>query len=189
MKIFLTSMVAVILCFGVYTLLADYQIKGSFSTTTVSSTGNDTLHVVSRIGESISGSSGNSSINVNSGVRSFDQVARATGAIENTLSTETQAVDNETLQSIPTEYKLYENYPNPFNPSTTIRFDIPEATTVSIDIYDIRGQRVAAVLNGKHVEPGSYEMNFDASRLSTGIYLYRITAGSYRSVKKMMLMK
>jgi hypothetical protein len=189
MKIFLTSLIVVFLCFGIYTLFAEYQIKGSLSAAAKSSTENGNFHIASRVGGSISGRSGNSSIRINSGFGSFGRAVRAGENSEIAVSAETLTGDNERLQNVPTEFRLYENYPNPFNPATTIRFDIPRATAVTIRIYDIRGQEVASFLNGKNMEPGSYEMQFDASGLSTGIYIYRITAGAYQNVKKMMLMK
>lgn len=188
MKVFLTFSIVIFLCFSIYSLFADYQIRGSLSATK-SSTENANFQIVSRIGQPISGNSGNSSISLNSGFRSFEGAVSAAGNGENPATTGDPAQGNEALQNVPTEFMLYDNYPNPFNPATTIRFDIPRATAVTLTIYDIRGQQVASFLNGKHMEPGSYEMQFDASGLSTGIYIYRITAGTYQSVKKMMLMK
>jgi hypothetical protein len=85
-------------------------------------------------------------------------------------------------------FELSQNYPNPFNPSTTITFGIPTAATVSIKIYDIVGREVAHVLNG-HRSAGYHSIVVNASRLTSGIYFYRITAGEYSSIKKMMLLR
>lgn len=90
--------------------------------------------------------------------------------------------------SIPTNYSLSQNYPNPFNPSTTIRFTIPERTQVKLDVYNLIGQKVKELVNGE-LEAGQYELTFDGSNLSSGVYLYRIQAGNFSSVKKMLLMK
>lgn len=187
-RIFLTFLV-VVLCLGIYTLLAEYKIQGNLSVTSHSSSDGNSFQANSRIGEPVSGSSGNSGMNVRSGLGSFDRAMRASEFGEVLSSTEDLSQGDEAQQNVPTEFRLYENYPNPFNPMTTIRFDIPTPSNVTIDVYDIRGQRVAVLLAGEHIEPGSYQVNFDASRLSTGIYLYRIGAGAFQNVKKMMLMK
>ena len=71
--------------------------------------------------------------------------------------------ENKEKQSIPTEYSLYNNYPNPFNPTTTIRFDIPERTEVELVVYDILGKRVKSLVNNEVRNPGRYEMSFNAS--------------------------
>lgn len=90
--------------------------------------------------------------------------------------------------SVPTEYSLSQNYPNPFNPVTTIRYDIPKETHVTLAIYDILGQKVAELVNELKVT-GRYQTIWNASSLSSGIYFYRIEAGDYVNVKKLMLMK
>ena len=90
--------------------------------------------------------------------------------------------------SIPTSFNLNQNYPNPFNPSTKITYSIPKSSYVSLKIYNVLGQEVAALVNQQQ-NAGSYAVNFDASSLSSGIYLYRIQAGSFVSTKKMTLLK
>ncbi|HAB53122.1 MAG TPA: peptidase S8, partial [Ignavibacteriales bacterium] len=81
-----------------------------------------------------------------------------------------------------------QNYPNPFNPSTTLRFTLPDAGNVTLSIYNLLGEKVEEVLN-QELASGSYEVNFDASKLSSGVYLYTIKAGNYTASKKMILMK
>jgi len=88
----------------------------------------------------------------------------------------------------PSEFKLYDNYPNPFNPSTTIRYSIPEASFTSIKIYAALGNEVASLVN-ESKSAGTYEVSFDASNLSSGIYYYSLQAGSFNKTKKMILMK
>jgi hypothetical protein len=85
-------------------------------------------------------------------------------------------------------YELVQNYPNPFNPSTTIVFALPKASDISLRIYDITGKLVQVLAEGRQ-EAGRYEVDFDASDLSSGIYLYSLQAGDYREVKRMILMK
>jgi hypothetical protein len=89
---------------------------------------------------------------------------------------------------IPTVFKLYNNYPNPFNPMTTIKYDIPKAGIVRIVIFDILGREVETIVNEKK-EPGSYEIHWDAGRYASGTYICRIEAGDFKDTKKMVLIK
>jgi len=95
---------------------------------------------------------------------------------------------NDLLSDLPATYELYQNYPNPFNPLTNIKFALPKAAEVKIDVYNILGQHVATILDTK--KPAGYHLiNFDAGRLSTGLYFYTIRADHFSEVKKMMLVK
>ncbi len=88
----------------------------------------------------------------------------------------------------PKEFTLYQNYPNPFNPSTLIRYQIPLKELVTIKVYDILGKEVETLVNDIQ-DPGYYEVKFDGFNLSSGIYFYRVKAGNFSDVKKMMLIK
>lgn len=92
------------------------------------------------------------------------------------------------LPGIPETYDLAQNFPNPFNPSTSIRFSIPEAGLVTLKVYNTLGEEVATVLN-EFKNAGNYEVSFDASKLTSGVYIYKITSGNFTATKKMMLMK
>jgi hypothetical protein len=98
------------------------------------------------------------------------------------------------LSCIPTEYALYQNYTNPFNPTTTLRYGLPFESEVKIEMYDITGQRVTSLMNESQ-KAGYYELSFKIDGLSSGIYFYVIDAkeiggtGNFRKVKKMILMK
>jgi hypothetical protein len=92
------------------------------------------------------------------------------------------------ISQLPNEYSLDQNYPNPFNPITTIKYGIPERKFVELRIYDILGREVELILNEEQ-DAGYYELNFDASQLSTGIYFYRLKTDSFVETKKMVLMK
>lgn len=95
---------------------------------------------------------------------------------------------NEISSTVPSEYSLEQNYPNPFNPSTTINFSISTSEFVTMKIYNSLGQEVSTVVN-EFLNAGSYEVNFNAENLVSGMYIYKITAGSFTSTKKMLLLK
>lgn len=86
------------------------------------------------------------------------------------------------------EYKLGNNYPNPFNPTTTIQYVMKEAGWVSVKVYDVLGSEVAVLVNSKK-EPGYYNVIFDASNLPSGIYIYTLQANGFTDSKKMLLLK
>jgi hypothetical protein len=88
----------------------------------------------------------------------------------------------------PLSFELHQNYPNPFNSSTSIRFILPESTIVVIEIYTILGKRLATLSEGP-LTAGSHTVRFDASSIGSGVYLYRIRAGDFTDVNKMMLLK
>jgi hypothetical protein len=94
----------------------------------------------------------------------------------------------ETSGSIPGHFDLGQNYPNPFNPTTTISYQLPANSTVSLKVYDPLGREVATLVNARQVM-GSYQTTFDASQLSSGVYLYQLRAGNYVQTRKMVLMK
>jgi len=83
---------------------------------------------------------------------------------------------------------LTQNYPNPFNPSTKIKYQIPELSFVTIKVYDVLGKEVTTLIN-EEKPAGSYEVEFDASRLPSGVYFYRLQAGSFIETKKMILLR
>jgi hypothetical protein len=87
-----------------------------------------------------------------------------------------------------TNYSLAQNYPNPFNPTTSISYSIAERSAVSLKVYDVLGNEVATLVNTTQ-DVGAYDVNFDASNLASGLYLYTLKAGSFTSTKKMMLLK
>ncbi|MDI6803879.1 MAG: T9SS type A sorting domain-containing protein [Bacteroidota bacterium] len=91
----------------------------------------------------------------------------------------------EIAGEIPQEFKLEQNYPNPFNPATTIKFQLPIASSVSLKVYNVLGQEVSDLLNGE-INAGIYEVAFDASKLSSGIYYYRLTAVDSKSGELLM---
>jgi photosystem II stability/assembly factor-like uncharacterized protein len=90
--------------------------------------------------------------------------------------------------SAPLEFSLNQNYPNPFNPTTSIKYSVAKTGLVTLKVYNAMGQEVASLVN-EAKEAGSYEVTFNASNLSSGVYFYELNAGDFTSVKKMMLIK
>jgi hypothetical protein len=113
-----------------------------------------------------------------------------------TLAKKNYQAINFTGSEIPITYSLEQNYPNPFNPATTIRYQLPKDGMVTLKVYDILGAEVATLVNEEKIA-GKYEVNFDASRLASGVYIYRLNVNDpsassgqgYVNVKKMVLLK
>jgi len=103
----------------------------------------------------------------------------------------TSAIDTKTNQGIslrPEQFALFQCTPNPFNPTTVLSYQLQVASEVNLEIYDIQGRQVAKLVNGWR-DAGSHEVTFDASGLSSGMYFYKIEAGEFTSVRKMVLVK
>jgi hypothetical protein len=88
----------------------------------------------------------------------------------------------------PSSFSLHQNYPNPFNPSTTIKFEISNSGLVKLVVYDMLGKTVDILVN-QNLEPGSYSINYTNKNLSSGVYFYELTAGDFKDIKKMSLIK
>ena len=92
------------------------------------------------------------------------------------------------VASVILKYDLAQNFPNPFNPTTVITYSIPTSSNVMVKVYNVLGKLITTLVN-ENQEAGIYKVNFDANGLSNGVYFYKIQAGSYTSVKKMLLLK
>ncbi|TVQ66416.1 MAG: T9SS C-terminal target domain-containing protein, partial [Balneolaceae bacterium] len=110
------------------------------------------------------------------------------GAWESLEHVLTDADREDALAGVPKEFYLGQNHPNPFNPVTQIRYDLPQDAEVRLDVFTVTGQRVATLVNGQK-QAGSHTVTFDASRLASGVYVYRIQAGSYVATRQMTLIK
>ena len=99
----------------------------------------------------------------------------------------TTSIENNNV-IIPQEFSLSQNYPNPFNPSTKISFSLPSSTNVSLKLFNTLGQEVSELVN-ENLQPGKYSVDFDASKLSSGVYFYTLRANDFVQSKKMILMK
>ncbi len=94
----------------------------------------------------------------------------------------------EHASNLPSRFQLEQNFPNPFNPTTVIRYQLPKMSHVTLKIYDVLGREVATLVNAKQVA-GNHETTFNASKLSSGVYFYSISAGTFTATKKLMLVK
>lgn len=103
-------------------------------------------------------------------------------------SYEYYALEGKVIISAPESFSVSQNYPNPSNPVSKIDFEIPAAGKVSLKVYDMLGQEVTVLVN-EFREAGFYTADFDGSKLASGVYLYRLTAGEFNIVKKMILVK
>jgi hypothetical protein len=97
-------------------------------------------------------------------------------------------VETEDESNLPKEFALAQNYPNPFNPSTIIGYQLPKGGNVSLKIYDLLGNEIVTLVN-EHKEVGNYEVEFNASGISSGIYFYKLQAGDKSFIKKMSVIK
>lgn len=136
--------------------------------------------IVGTVGQSLIGRTNNQINTIKTGF--WEQASK--------LITDVNLVDEKLL---PTEFHLYQNYPNPFNPSTKIRYTIPNVGTslmkfVQLKVYDVLGNEVATLVD-ENRQAGSYEIEFDAVNLSSGMYLYKLQAGEFVQTRKMILLK
>jgi hypothetical protein len=92
------------------------------------------------------------------------------------------------LHEIPGSFRLEESYPNPFNPTTTIRFGLPQRSHVTLTVFNALGQQVEELVNGD-IDAGTHEVKFDGSRLASGVYFYRLQAREHMQTRKLVLMR
>ncbi|HDQ45177.1 MAG TPA: T9SS type A sorting domain-containing protein, partial [bacterium] len=123
----------------------------------------------------------------------FDNTIPFTLGTEGSVSFEggsLKVIDSDVagLPVVPTEFALHQNAPNPFNPVTTIRYDVPKQTLVTLKIYDAMGREVADLVHGDH-DAGAFQVVWNAQAFASGVYYCRITAGDFVSVRKLVLMK
>ena len=119
-------------------------------------------------------------------VQATDGVATIESTVLLMASSVITGVEEES--GVPTDYVLMQNYPNPFNPTTTIRFGLPKDSNVRLSVFNILGQEVTVLVN-KQMSAGYQKIEFDASKLTSGLYIYRIQADNFVQIKKMLLMK
>lgn len=120
---------------------------------------------------------------VNAGFKNPSKKWGTTSAVINVTG-----IDEELIGLRPEDFALYSNYPNPFNPSTKIRYAISQTAFTSIKVYSIVGEEVATLINELKT-PGIYEINFDGTELTSGTYFYKLESGNFSQTKKMIILK
>jgi hypothetical protein len=118
----------------------------------------------------------------------YDTSGTSTAAFSFTTSGNTSPTEVATSSDVPQQYALNQNYPNPFNPTTMIQYQLPAQGFVTLKVYDVMGREVATLVNQK-MNAGIHSAPFDGSRISSGVYFYRITADKYTATKKLLLLK
>ena len=121
-------------------------------------------------------------------VRLFNTKHELIGVLERRTVSDLLTAVETTPHTIVSEYRLAQNYPNPFNPSTIIGYQLPAMSHVVLKIYDVLGREVATLVN-ETKEAGSYEVTFNASKLTSGIYFSRLESNGKQFTKKMILLK
>lgn len=105
-----------------------------------------------------------------------------------TTESDNPSLGQEVTNIIPKEYALFQNYPNPFNPETSIKFDVPSAGDIKLSVFDITGREVNVLVNEK-LNAGTYSVKWNGAQFASGIYFYRVQAGSFVQTRKMVLIK
>jgi hypothetical protein len=116
-------------------------------------------------------------------VVSTDGVSTVNGTSASVVITRGRLTSIEGDSNLPTETSLAQNYPNPFNPSTTINFTLAESGMVRLNVYDLSGRMITSLVNDRR-PAGSYSVTFDAANLPSGVYMYRLEAGSFTQIRK-----
>ena len=114
----------------------------------------------------------------------FNDTTNGAGVYKLDITVDVKEVSNQ----IPSEYKLEQNYPNPFNPSTTIQFAIPQQSFVRVEVFNVMGEKVSALVS-ETLSSGTYEYEWNAEGLPSGVYFYRLSTENYAQTKKLLLMK
>ena len=178
-KIIIVLLVVMTFKLDIYSQETRSRISEYSSGYSQSSSANQDVQIFSTVGIPIMGISTNSMIKVNSGKDYIKNNFLELGKI---------AGENRNEPYLPKAFKLYENYPNPFNPETIIKYEIAEYSLINITLFDILGNKIETLLS-EEKPAGVYTLEFNAANLPSGIYFYRISAGPFVKTKKMMLLK
>lgn len=166
---------SVLCCLPLKESVAQYNISGAvFGGGGGPASGGD-FAITTTIGQPAAGTATGDELRVQSGFLYFSRTGMVTSAEQH-------------AEDLPAEYRLDQNYPNPFNPSTTIAYALPEEAEVRLVVYDMLGRKVATLVD-EQKSAGTYEVIFDAGRLASGVYLYRLSAGEELKTRTMTFVK
>ena len=128
-------------------------------------------------------------LSISSGTFTIDGSRLGTGyACQGWLRAPGASIVRDNPGSLPHTYSLFQNYPNPFNPTTTITFSLPQQSFVSLKVFDVTGRELSTIISDQ-LEAGIYTRQWNAANLSSGVYFYRLNAGSFTATKKFLLLK
>ncbi|MFA7421588.1 MAG: T9SS type A sorting domain-containing protein, partial [Melioribacteraceae bacterium] len=127
-------------------------------------------------------------IHVFSKALTVDEITELYQNVKNVAIKNPVGIEDNWEDAIPVSFALSQNYPNPFNPTTKINYSLPKSGIVTIKLYDILGKEVGIIENG-FKEAGNYKVSFDASRLASGVYIYKMVSGDFSATKKLLLLK
>jgi photosystem II stability/assembly factor-like uncharacterized protein len=166
-----------------------FRTNGAGGTNLFAGTDNGVFLSTNNGGKWIAANNGLTNTNISSIVLNDQYLFAGTsnGVWRRPLSEIITGIDNQ-QNNLPSNYSLQQNYPNPFNPTTTINFSIPKSGFVSIKVFDILGRKVTSLVN-ENKPVGNYKVEFNSSKLSSGIYFYRMESGSFSQTKKLIVLK
>jgi hypothetical protein len=181
----------------VYRAMASKQVDSNAHTTSLTLTGSSNTHLYQAyLGRATVSASGSFDVYVDDNANKTGTASTLVGGTARTWydgvsyafagDTKPNAITDNNHSRL--TYALAQNYPNPFNPTTNIKFTIREPNRVTLKIYNIVGEEVATLVD-KEMSSGSYTCTWDAKRMSSGIYIYKLTAGSFSAVNKMIVLK
>ncbi len=160
-------------------LLAQYQIGSWTFNNSTGSSANVNFIMTSNMGEPVIGVTSNDQFTLKSGSRYSIGTDTVVTSIGN---------PDELRPNKPDRFALEQNYPNPFNPTTNIQFDLPQSTEVTLAVYNTLGQKVSTLID-KQMSAGSYSVQFEGAGLPSGVYIYRMNTESFKTSRKMLLVK
>jgi hypothetical protein len=175
---------------GSYVLRVFYQNPGSSQTVQIKADGATVVAAFD-----LPGKADSTGIDALSGAFSLSAGSHSIALTGGNVNVDYIQLINQTVSSVkqtsdlPQGFALAQNYPNPFNPTTTINFSLGKTSYVELTVYNILGQKVATLLDSHHMNVGTYAVQFDARNFASGVYVYRLQAGDFRSDKKMLLLK
>lgn len=163
----------ILLIFLTPALWAQYQLSNTVLSNGISVSTNDTYQLQATLGQPLIGETGNSEYSWQLGI--WYTIDVFTGI-------------DDYFELLPKQFQLFQNYPNPFNPLTTIKYAVPKRTMVTIDLYNLLGQKVSTLVKGNKA-PGNYKVKLQAVHLASGLYFYCMYAKDFHAVKRLIILK
>jgi len=187
MKVYIFILIFLItLGFYIQSIAQDYKVNGQVSGFSQGKVTDKGILIHSSVGQSMMGISLDSTVQISSGISQLEEFVLIRDTKNNSASLPKGEIDE--TQSIPQEFKLYQNFPNPFNPLTTIRYDLAKSSRVVLTIYDVLGAVVKTVVSDQ-LSAGRYMYQWNAGNVASGVYFYLLETDYFVENKKMLLLK